>query len=56
MNMKMALDVPYSWLTRENNQIQYEVLITFKPIIWTKDALKPFYKKGVRVSPLSLRL
>ena len=33
MGMKKVLDVPYTWLTRSNNQIQYEVLNTGKTYI-----------------------
>lgn len=44
MNMKMALDVPYSWLTRENNQIQYEVLSSGKPYM-DKPRIKAILEK-----------
>lgn len=33
MGYKYALDVPYEWLSREKNQIQYEVLHTKTPYI-----------------------
>lgn len=31
MGMKYALDIPYHWIKRPNNQLQYEVLDTGKP-------------------------
>lgn len=33
MGMKTVLDVPYNWLKRENNQIQYDVVSSGKPYI-----------------------